>query len=74
MGGVRWRAYGVLREIFQVKRGSRWQNPLSRRGKGGIGGRLCRTYAISVTATNTLEISYHPAKSTLPVWGRWKIF
>ena len=38
------------------------------------GGRICRTYAISVTATNTLEISYHPAKSTLPVWGRWKIF
>ena len=26
------------------------------------------------TATNTLDISYQTAKSTLPVWGRWKIF
>ena len=30
--------------------------------------------ASSATATYTLEISYQTAKSTLPVWGRWKIF
>lgn len=40
-------------------------------------GRLRRDralHAIWDTATNTLEISYQTAKSTLPVWGRWKIF
>ncbi len=29
-----------------------------------------RSHANFATATNTLEISYHPAKSTSPVWGR----